>query len=259
MQLHFSGHGFELSPYHIPIERFGTFHQADQRILMSATTQDDSFFIKGLAFSKKAVLKPLEDTARLWSGEKMLLIPSLINDDLDRNLIVSELAKPSKRTFGTVALTPSFRLARQYESLGADAPSKNEDIFNKVQNLKNGNCGNTLVLANRYDGIDLPDEACQILIIDSKPYFDSLSDRYEESCRVNSDMMNIKLAQKVEQGLGRSVRGEKDYSVILIIGDELVKFIRSSKTNKYFSDQTKKQIEIGLEVADMGLNRHFGG
>lgn len=251
LQLHFSGHGFELSPYHIPIERFGTFHYAEQRILMSATTQDDSFFIKGLAFSKHAVLKPLEDTERLWSGEKMLLIPSLINEDLDRNLIVTKLAKPSKRPFGTVALTPSFRLTRQYESLGSDVPFKNEDIFNKVQNLKNGSFANTLVLANRYDGIDLPDEACRILIIDSKPYFNSLSDRYEESCRVNSDMMNIKLAQKVEQGLGRSVRGEKDFSVILIIGDDLVKFIRSSKTNKYFSDQTKKQIEIGLDVADM--------
>jgi hypothetical protein len=117
LQLHFSGHGFELSPYHIPIERFGAFHHANQRILMSATTQDDSFFIKGLAFLKKAVLNPLEDTNRLWSGEKMLLIPSLINDDLDRNLIVTQLAKRSKRTYGTVALTPSFRLTRQYKTV----------------------------------------------------------------------------------------------------------------------------------------------
>jgi hypothetical protein len=251
LQLHISGHGLEFSPYHIPIERFGTFHKSNQRILMSATTQDDSFFIKGLAFSKTAVLTPLEDKNRLWSGEKMLLIPSLIDDDLDRNLIVTKLAKPSKRKFGTLALTPSFRLTRQYESLGSDAPTKNEDIYQKVQNFKKGYFKNTLVLASRYDGIDLPDEACRILIIDSKPYFNSLSDKYEESCRINSDMINIKLAQKVEQALGRSVRGEKDYSVILIIGDDLVKFIKSSKTNKYFSDQTKKQIEIGLEVAEM--------
>lgn len=30
-----------------------------------------------------------------------------------------------------------------------------------------------------------------------------------------------------------------------------MKFIRSSKTNKYFSDQTRKQIEIGLEIAEL--------
>lgn len=137
-QLHISGHSFELSPYYVPIERFGTFHYAKQRILMSATTQDDSFFIKGLAFSKEAVLTPLEDLDRLWSGEKMLLIPSLINDDLDRDLIVTKLAKPSSRPFGTVALTPSYRLARQFEILGSDVPTTNEDIYSKSTRFKKG-------------------------------------------------------------------------------------------------------------------------
>ena len=28
----------------------------------------------------------------------------------------------------------------------------------------------TLVLVNRYDGIDLPDNTCRILIFDGKPY-----------------------------------------------------------------------------------------
>lgn len=51
--------------------------------------------------------------------------------------------------------------------------------------------------------------------------------------------------------MGRSVRGEKDYSVILLIGADLVKFIRSIKTNKYFSSQTRKQIDIGFQIAEM--------
>src|SRR5690606_6197706 len=100
-------------------------------------------------------------------------------------------------------------------------------------------------------GIDLPDESCRVLILDGKPNFTSLSDKYEEQSRANSDYTNIKLAQKIEQGLGRSVRGEKDFSAILIIGADLVKFIKSSQTNKYFSAQTRKQIDIGLEIANM--------
>ncbi|MDZ7719417.1 MAG: hypothetical protein U5K72_11430 [Balneolaceae bacterium] len=86
---------------------------------MSATTQDDSFFIKGLAFSKNSVLNPLEDPKRLWSGEKMLLIPSLISEELDRNLIITKLAKENENLkFGRVAITPSFPLSSQYEALG---------------------------------------------------------------------------------------------------------------------------------------------
>ena len=52
-QAFISGHNIEITPIHIPIEKFSFFNKASQRILMSATTQDDSFFIKGLGFSKK--------------------------------------------------------------------------------------------------------------------------------------------------------------------------------------------------------------
>src|SRR5699024_7040392 len=65
-----------------------------------------------------------------------------------------------------------------------------------------------------------------------------------------SDVTLINRAQKIEQGLGRSVRGEKDYSAIVLIGSELIKLIRSKKTRKYFSAQTRKQIELGLEIAE---------
>lgn len=241
-----SGSYLEISPILMPIEAFGTFSKAKQRILMSATTQDDSFAIKGLGFDVEAIKTPLTNTELKWSGEKMILLPSLIDVSLDREMIVNWLAKPSSLNFGIVFLTPDFHKKNQYEKLGAKiATTKN--IYEHVQGLKSGDHTAPVMFANRYDGIDLPDDACRVLILDSKPYFDSLLDRYEEDCRVDSDIINIKIAQKVEQGLGRSVRGEKDYSVILITGGDLTKFIKSQATSKYFSGQTKKQIEIGLQ------------
>ncbi|MET0465212.1 MAG: helicase C-terminal domain-containing protein, partial [Chitinophagaceae bacterium] len=106
-----------------------------------------------------------------------------------------------------------------------------------------------VVFVNRYDGIDLPDDACRVLILDSKPISESLADLYEESCRSNSDIINIKTAQKIEQGLGRSVRGEKDYSAIILVGADLVNFIKGTRTRNLFSSQTQKQIEIGFEIS----------
>tara|TARA_R110000796_G_scaffold71409_2_gene161984 strand:+ start:38238 stop:40763 length:2526 start_codon:yes stop_codon:yes gene_type:complete len=250
-QAYISGKGIEISPYHMPVSKFGTFSKASQRILMSATTQDDSFFVKGLGFKPDSVRTPLSCETQKWSGEKMILIPSLIHDNLDRELMVTNLAKPKNKRYGTVVLVSSFTKSEYYKSLGSTV-SKSDSIFTNVMNLKERRSfEKTLVLVNRYDGIDLPDDACRVLIIDSKPFFHSLSDRYEESCRQNSETISIKLAQRIEQGLGRSVRGEKDYSVILIIGGDLVKFIKSSRTNKFFSPQTRKQIELGLEIAKL--------
>jgi len=245
-----SGQGLEITPIHIPIEKFASFHNASQRILMSATTQDDSFFIKGLGFSLDAIKNPLQNGSQIWSGEKMLVIPSLIDDSLDRLTIINAFAKPRSKNYGVVTLTPSFGKAEIYENLGAIVPKSNQ-ISTIVQNLKNGSFEETIVFANRYDGIDLPDESCRILILDGLPFFNSLADQYEEMNRVGSDFSNIKIAQKIEQGLGRSVRGEKDYCLILLIGPDLVKFIKSSRTKKYFSQQTQKQIELGMEIAQM--------
>ncbi|MFD2565785.1 DEAD/DEAH box helicase family protein [Pseudotenacibaculum haliotis] len=256
-QAFISGESIEISPIHIPIEKFSSFHKAGQRILMSATTQDDSFFIKGLGFSSEAIKNPLDNPDQIWSGEKMLVIPSLVDDSLDRDKMVNNLAKPSDKNYGLVSLVSSFDKSKTYEKLGALIP-KSSEVSAAVDHLKKGKFKQTIVFANRYDGIDLPDETCRILVIDGKPFFRSLSDRYEESNRMDSDSINIKIAQKIEQGLGRSVRGEKDYSLILIVGADLIKFIKSSRTNKYFSPQTKKQIEIGMEIAQMASDEITG-
>jgi hypothetical protein len=82
-QAFISGQNIEITPIHIPIEKFSSFDRASQRILMSATTQDDSFFIKGLGFDSKAIKNPLDNPSQIWSGEKMLIIPSLVDDSLD--------------------------------------------------------------------------------------------------------------------------------------------------------------------------------
>lgn len=248
-QAFISGQTLEISPTLMPIDSFGTFSRAKNRILMSATTQDDSFFIKGLGFDVEAVTNPISNPNLKWSGEKMMIIPSLISEELDRDSVVNWLAKPNaNRQFGIIFLVPSFSKKKQYEKIGARVATSS-DIYDVVKSLKDGDFNQTVVFANRYDGIDLPDSACRILVVDSKPYFDSLLDRYEEDCRVESDILNIRIAQKVEQGLGRSVRGEKDYSIVVLTGGDLVKFVKSPLSSKYFSPQTRKQIEIGMQVA----------
>lgn len=248
-QCFFSGKKLEISLISSPIEKFGTFHKAKHRILMSATTQNDSFFIKGLWLNSEIIRNPLTPKQEKWSGEKMILIPSLIHEELDRNVIINEIAKEiSQAKTGRVAITSSYRNARLYENIGSEI-TNTTNILDKVTQLKNGNYHRTVVIVNRYDGIDLPDNVCRILIVDSMPYSSSLTESYEEECRENSEIVSIRNSQKIEQGLGRSVRGERDYSVILIIGNDLVKFLKSKKYNRLFSKQTQKQIELGIEIS----------
>lgn len=246
-----SGEAIEIGPYLCPLDLFGSFFRADHRIFMSATVTDDSFLVKGLRLDVATITDPLISKNERWSGEKMILIPSLIHESLDRSEIVHEFAKTRMgRTFGVIALTPSFGRSSDWEKYGAKRVDTNS-IRMSIERLRGKQFDDAVVIANRYDGIDLPDEMCRILIFDSQPHSERLLERYEEQCRSASEITITRLARTIEQGLGRSVRGEKDYSVIILIGAELVKTIRSTATKKHFSNQTQAQIELGLEVAEL--------
>lgn len=245
-----SNSSIEISPYVANVNLFKTFATASHRVLMSATTQEDAFFIKSLSFAAEAVHHPLQYSAQKWSGEKMVLIPSLFADECTREWVVPAFLRERRREYGVVALTPNQRKMELYHDDSAICASA-DNIEECVEKLKNRGFDQLLAICNRYDGIDLPDEACRVLLLDSLPGFSRMSDRYEQACRPMSNLISKKIAQRIEQGIGRGVRGEKDFCAIILIGADLVKFARSISTRKYLSSQTRKQIEIGLELVEM--------
>lgn len=254
-----SGSGLEITPYLAPLDVFGSYANAKHRVFMSATVTNDSFLVKGLGLSPETVKNPLVYAKERWSGEKMILIPSLINEALSRELVVPSFAKEVlKRTFGVVVLAPNSYCCQDWMKYGATIADRNT-ITREVEQLLKGQRDKVLVIVNRYDGIDLPDGACRILIVDSKPYSENLIDQYTESCRPNSDATATRIARKIEQGLGRSVRGEKDYCVFVLLGASLIKALRTTRDRSFFSPQTRLQIEIGLKIADFSKEDLKGG
>ena len=246
-----SGNKLEISPYTVPLMQFGSYYNAHHRILMSATTSDDSFLIKTLGVSKDTILNPLVSKNEKWSGEKMIIIPSIIDESLNREKIIRVLSKRSiNNNYGTVVLVPSFSKGKTWDVYNENILIGTTDINKNITKLKNKNYDKNLIIANRYDGIDLPDDTCRILVLDSKPVSQTLDDIYMENCISNSDIITIKTAQTIEQGIGRAVRGEKDYCVILLIDPSLINFIRNPRTKEYFSNQTRKQISIGIDISN---------
>ncbi len=248
-----SGDKLEIFPSISLINKFGSYNNAKHRIFMSATIVDDSYLIKGLGVSSDSIKKPLTYEEEKWSGEKMILIPSMIDDELNREEVIAKLSKIKNTKFGVAILSPSSNKAKDWMNNGVSIASK-DNIYEKLSFLKGDEKKNPVVIVNRYDGIDLPDNSCRILIIDSLPIYNSLEDKYIESCLEGTEIIKRKVAQTIEQGMGRSVRGPKDYSVIIIIGNDLVRFVRSSKTRDYLSVQTQNQVKIGLDVAEYAID-----
>jgi replicative superfamily II helicase len=246
-----SGAAIEIEPYVAPLEAFGSYAKAAHRIFMSATVTDDAFLVKGLQLSPNTISSPLTYPKETWSGEKMILLPSVIDEALDRESLVKWIAAPNdKRKFGRVGLVPSTARSTDWKSYGAIITDR-ENVDEVIDGLRKGNYTKTVALVNRYDGIDLPDASCRILTFDSKPFSENLMDLYAERVRPNSKATLTKTMRTIEQGMGRSVRGEKDYSVIIVVGSELVRTLRDATSRGYLSPQFAKQIEIGIELGKM--------
>jgi replicative superfamily II helicase len=248
-----SGAALEIEPYIAPLSAFGSYWKASHRVFMSATVTDDAFLVKGLQLAPEIITSPLSYAKETWSGEKMVLLPSLIHEELDREQMVRRLGTPNpKRNVGIVALAPSFNRTKDWQAYGAIVAST-DTVSDVIDGLKKGSCEKTVVLVNRYDGIDLPDRTCRVLIFDSKPYSESLADLYQEQCRPDSEATLMRTIRTVEQGMGRSVRGEKDYSVVLVVGTDLIRLIRDKKSRKYLSAQMAAQIELVACNSDIGI------
>lgn len=242
----------EITPQCIPIEYIPSFQNAKRRFFLSATLLDDSYLIKEFDVSYEAVINPLKPKISGDIGERMIIVPSLVDNSLNEDKIVQLIEKRLKEN-NVVVLTSSNKNAKKWEKYKAEIARK-DSIIPILKKLEE-NTSNFVVLVNRYDGIDLPDTSCRILVIDGKPFGISLFERFIGKTRPNSKLIKSTLAQKIEQGLGRGVRSGADYCVVVLIGDDLVHFISLTENQHLLSPQTRVQIEMGLEFGKQLKNK----
>jgi len=125
-----------------------------------------------------------------------------------------------------------------------------DNINYGVNSLKNGHIG-LVVFINKYDGVDLPDNACRILVIDGLPNIRNEYDAFVQNVNPSSKRLLSEQIQKVEQGMGRGVRSNNDYCVAILMGKGLSDIIIRADGYKFFSIATQKQFELSRQLWDM--------
>jgi replicative superfamily II helicase len=241
----FTGQKLEISPYLVPIRAIPSFANASRRFFLSATLADDSILPREFDVQRRAVEQTVRPSIRGDAGERMILVPDLIDPVL--GLQLPKFIADNRGEYNIVVLVPSGAGAARWQEVGA-ALAMSDDVAPAIERLRAAT-GQFIVLANRYDGIDLPDDACRILIVDGLPIGDTLFDRYTADVRQNSLLAAARIAQTVEQGFGRGVRSGKDRCVVLLSGRELVRFVSMKKHLSLFSPETREQIEIGRQIS----------
>ena len=177
----------------------------------------------------------------------MILAPQEINPDYTTDEIKKLVEKISYER-NVVVIVPSGARAKAYWSGSAAQILDKDSIQSGIAKLRNGHVGLT-VLVNKYDGIDLPGEACELLVIDGLPEVHGLIERLEMTALDGTRPQLLRQIQRVEQGMGRGVRSSDDHCVVLLLGARLSQRLHEAEANVMFSPATRAQVELGRSVA----------
>lgn len=244
-RLVFTSRELTITPPCPNIRFINNFVSARHRIYLSATLSDDSVLVSELGADPTGIASPITPKGAGDIGERMILAPQESNPE-----ITSEEMRTAARDladeYNVVVLVPSDKASATWAGVADRRPSA-DGIQAVVEELKNGYVG-LVVLANKYDGIDLPGDACRVLIIDGLPESFSGDDRLESQLRTRETGIDDRHVQRIEQGMGRGVRSNEDHCVVLLMGPRLSQLIADPRTRQLFSLATQAQLELSRRV-----------
>ena len=245
----FSKSYVSITPIFPPVDMLPTFEGARHRIYMSATIADDSEIVRTFGASSEAIGKPITSTSLAGVGERMILVPELMKLGTPvRQTVKSIATNLADIGQGVAILTPSGATAREWTDI-AEYPETSTGVSEKVAEMQAGDKFGPLVLANRYDGIDLAGNACRFLVMDGLPQGTSNYDLFRANV-IDDAAANSLLAQRIEQGIGRGARGGADYCIIMLVGTKLVGWIGRTKKNlNFLTASTRAQLNMGQEMS----------
>jgi hypothetical protein len=254
-----TGRDLEIRPPCPPIHKIPSFVNARRRIYMTATLADDAVLVTDLNAAPDLIAEAVTPGRASDIGDRMILAPLELNPTQDPRAVMElarayadglpdESGNQTRDPINVVVICPSDKAAARWSSY-ADRTWSVGDLKRGVAELKSGHVG-LVVLANKYDGIDLAGSACRLLIVDGLPRTLDAVERREAGSAKKSHKVIARQVQRVEQGMGRGVRDASDYCAVLLLGDDLTHVIHDPKQRALFSPATRVQLDISRRLAE---------
>ena len=252
----FGNKSVEISLPSLPISVIPSFGLAKRRIFMSATFDDDSVLITHFDANSDAITNAIAPKSASDLGERMILVPQ----ELDPSITDEEIrdyAEQQSKNRNVVVIVPSKYRSKFWGDV-ADKIVTSKNLQSAVDALIDGHVG-LVVFVNRYDGIDLPQDACRLLILDGVPDVRRMIDKLEQACLFRTGLATTRSVQMIEQGMGRGVRANDDHCAVLLMGRSLVGALYRRNGISKLTAATRAQYDLSEQLGDQIRSKGMAG
>ena len=246
-QLYVSSSEVLLRPLIPPTWSHGPFANASQRIFMSATlgAGGDLERLTGRPNIKRLPIPAGWD--RQGIGRRFFIFPEKSLNDEQTSALSQQLMIRAGRS---LVLTPNQADADQItegirERLRYRVFSAADLESSKTQFTESPKA--VAVIANRYDGIDFPDDDCRLLFVEGLPRATNLQERFLMNRMGANLLFNERVQTRVLQAIGRCTRGLNDYSAVIVTGEDLPAYLTDRKRRSYFHPELQAELAFGIE------------
>jgi hypothetical protein len=252
----------QIRPFIPPTHSHRAFDAPQQRLYMSATLGEGGELERSFGRQTISRIPAPTEWETKGTGHRFFMFPELTTDlsrsKSDTPAWLSALIKLAGRA---IVLTPDARSADAFkEWIGKDhhvfhAADIEDDlsVFTQKSNA-------LLILTNRYDGIDLPDDDCRLVILFGLPARGDSQERFLAGALGAMDVLQERIRARIVQGAGRATRNAEDFAGVVMLGDDLSSFCTRKDVLNAMRPEVNAEVSFGLEnsldidSAEMAVN-----
>lgn len=236
----FDAQRVQITPLLPPTGELRPFRAGVRRLYLSATVRVDDEFVRTFGRRPDLIITP---GGRAGDTQRLFLLPPAGADDDD----AWGRAEEATRGLKTVVMVPTRPAAAPWTGAGVEVFETGAG-HTRVKEFA-ASRDQRLAFVARYDGIDLPDDACRVMVVDGLPVGLSLLDRFFESYLERAGLSDGKIASRFVQLIGRTSRGMSDYGVVLLVEHRLLDWLLAPKHRALLPEHVRRQLSIGERLS----------
>lgn len=223
------------------------FSNAKQRIFMSATLGKSGELERISGIDNIYRLPMVKDWKNKTIGRKYFMFPNASFKDEKIDEIIEKISQIAGRSLMIVKDDSTRDVIVDFLTENTDVNIyKSKDIEKTKEEFIKDDKG-FAVLANRFDGMDFPNEDCRMLILFDLPSATHLQEKFLITRMASKTLFNERINTRLIQALGRCTRSHTDYAAVCIFGDELMNNLVSPKKIIEFNPELQAEIQFGFE------------